>query len=82
MPLTWDYAKRLRRKLPYERDMAMTTCANGHTLRMSSDVHAIAADGTVWPSYVCAVSGCAFHEWVKLGGWDASHVFEYCEEEP
>ena len=44
-PLTWDYARRLRRKPPYDRDMAMTTCALGHTLRMTSDIHTIASDG-------------------------------------
>ena len=81
-PLTWDYAKRLRRKLPYERDMAMTTCGAGHTLRMSSDVHTIAADGTVTPSYVCTAAGCSFHKWVRLVGWDPAHVFEYCPEDP
>lgn len=81
VPLTWDYAKRLRRKMPYERDMAMTTCGNGHTLRMSADVHTIAPDGTVTPSYVCTVTGCTFHEWVRLIGWDPAHVYEYMTEE-
>ena len=27
-PLTWDYAKRLRRKAPYDKDLALTTCRN------------------------------------------------------
>jgi hypothetical protein len=81
-PLTWDYAKRLRRKAPYDRDMAMTTCANGHTLRMSSDIHKIAPDGTVTPSYVCTHPECSFHQMVRLIGWDPSHVFEYCQEDP
>lgn len=52
-PLTWDYAKRLRRKAPYDKDLALTTCRNGHTLRISGKVHTIATDGTVTPSYVC-----------------------------
>ena len=81
-PLTWDYAKRLRRKAPYDLDMAMTTCANGHTLRMASDVHTIASDGTVTPSVVCTVTGCSSHVMVRLVGWDPDHVFEYCPEDP
>lgn len=78
-PLTWDYAKRLRRKAPYDKDLALTTCRNGHTLRISGKVHTIATDGTVTPSYVCVSAGCTFHEMVRLVGWDPEHVFEYCE---
>jgi hypothetical protein len=47
---------------------------------MVSDVHTIAADGTVTPSYVCVATGCTFHEMVRLVGWDPGHVFEYCDE--
>jgi hypothetical protein len=79
-PLSWDYAKRIRRKPPWDKDLALTTCGSGHTLRMVSDVHTIAADGTVTPSYVCVATGCTFHEMVRLVGWDPEHVFEYCDE--
>lgn len=78
-PLTWDYGKRLRRKMPYEKDIAVTTCLKGHTLRVSSDVHRIADDGTMNPSYVCPVDGCGFHEWVRLVGWKPGHVYEYAD---
>ena len=79
-PLSWDYAKRIRRKPPWDKDLALTTCRSGHTLRMTGDVHTIAADGTVTPSYVCVATGCTFHEMVRLVGWDPGHVFEYCDE--
>lgn len=32
--------------------------------------HDIAADGSVTPSLVCPRSGCTFHDYVKLEGWD------------
>lgn len=28
--------------------------------------HEVRADGTVWPSVVCQVKGCGFHEYIKL----------------
>lgn len=33
--------------------------------------HTVADDGTVTPSLVCSVTGCKFHEFVKLDGWKA-----------
>ena len=79
-PLTWDYAVRISRKPPWDNDMALCTCRNGHSTRMVSTVHTIAADGVVNPSYVCPVGGCSFHEWVRLVGWNPAHVFEYSPE--
>lgn len=86
VPLTWDYAVRLRKEGGYwacqsELDMALCTCASGHTTRLSGRVHTIAADGTVLPSYVCPVGGCSFHEMVRLDGWDPAHVFEVVDIE-
>lgn len=74
-PLTWDYAVRFRNKEPYLRDLALVTCGMGHTTRLVSTVHQVAPDGTVTPSYVCTVTGCTFHEWVRLAGWDPNHVW-------
>jgi hypothetical protein len=80
-PCSWDYAKRIRPKPPWDKDLALATCRNGHTLRISGNVHSVAPDGTLSPSYVCTYPGCSFHEWVRLVGWDPNHVFEYCSEE-
>lgn len=72
---TWDYAPKVcddGTPLPkaWNDDLVYATCANGHTLRLVSTVHAIAADGSISPSYVCSVTGCTFHEHVRLEGWD------------
>jgi hypothetical protein len=85
-PLTWDYAKRLRYSdgrwaCRSGDDLAECTCHFGHTTRLSGAIHAVAADGTVTPSYVCPVGGCTFHEWVRLDGWDPGHVFEVVDVE-
>jgi hypothetical protein len=80
-PATWDYALRPRRKPPWTSDLALCTCPKGHTFRLSGDVHSVAADGKVHPSYVCPAAGCGFHEWVRLVGWDPGHVFEYMYDE-
>lgn len=45
-------------------------CPSGHVLQVSRAVHAIAADGTCSPSFVCATRGCSFHEHVRLEGWE------------
>ena len=75
-PLTWrkpipfDYENIPKPlKAQYLKDLALCTCAFGHECRMVSDVHTIAADGTVSPSYVCPVKGCTFHVHVRLDGW-------------
>lgn len=84
-PLTWDFATRLRHAddgrwaCQSELDLALCTCANGHTTRLTGRVHAVAVDGSVSPSYVCPVGGCSFHEWVQLEGWDPSHAFEVAD---
>jgi hypothetical protein len=78
-PLTWDYATRLRHAGRWAcrsgEDLALCTCAFGHTTRLTGYVHAVAADGTVTPSYVCPVTGCTFHEYVRLVDWDPAHVY-------
>lgn len=79
-PLTWDYVIRPSRKLPWELDIALSTCGNGHTCRMVSNVHTVAADGTITPSYQCPC--CSFHVMAKFEGWDPNHVYEYDEEAP
>ena len=80
-PLTWDYCQRFKKDggahwaLGSERDLALCTCANGHTTRMTGSIHRVAEDGTVTPSYVCPVGGCTFHDWVRLVGFDATHEY-------
>lgn len=67
-PLTWDYLS------PWPggpRDLAMVTCSNGHTTRMTTAVHAVDHGGVVAPSYVCTVEGCDFHRMIVLVGWDS-----------
>jgi hypothetical protein len=32
--------------------------------------HDIAKDGTVTPSVVCPNGNCAFHDYVRLDGWE------------
>lgn len=34
--------------------------------------HDIGDDGTVTPSVVCPHLGCAFHEFIKLDGWNSN----------
>lgn len=66
-PSTWDYLD------PWsggKRDLAMVTCPNDHTTRLTAAVHAIDHEGRVSPSYVCTVSGCGFHDHVVLEGWN------------
>lgn len=43
------------------------TCRRG--VSIAKDVHAIAPDGTVTPSFVCKQYGCTFHEHIVLVGW-------------
>lgn len=79
-PLTWGYATRLRHTdgrwaCQTGQDLALCTCREGHTTRLTGRVHTVAADGTVQPSYVCPVGGCTFHEWVRLEGWDPAHEY-------
>lgn len=66
-PLTWDRAK----PGALADDLALITCAAGHTLRLTSRIHRIATDGSVFPSWVCTVPGCAFHEFIRLVGWQS-----------
>jgi hypothetical protein len=32
--------------------------------------HTISAEGVVTPSLVCPTSGCTFHEFIELEGWE------------
>ena len=50
-----------------QRFKASMTCPNGHGLTLRD--HSIAKTGEVTPSVVCPVSGCAFHEFVRLDRW-------------
>ena len=82
--LSWDYAVRLKKAGGFyacqsQLDLALCTCGEGHTTRLTGLVHHVAADGLVSPSYVCPVTGCKFHEFVRLIGWDPAHVFDEIE---
>jgi hypothetical protein len=46
---------------------AIGICANGH--HGSFIGHKIEEDGRVWPSYVCPIKDCGWHEWVRLVNW-------------
>jgi hypothetical protein len=70
-PCTWDYAKHTPKGSMFEHDLALVTCANGHTLRLTSRVHSIETDGTVKPSWVCTRTGCTWHVMIKLEGYKA-----------
>lgn len=85
-PNTWDYAPRVRASdgsfvCESDKDIALCTCSNRHTTRLTSFVHRVAADGSVSPSYVCPVKGCTFHVFVRLLDWDPNHVYEVEEVE-
>jgi len=73
--LTWDYAIRWPHSI-FANDLALCTCAAGHTCRLSAIVHRVAKDGTVHPSYVCPVPKCSFHDYVQLEGWNPDHTYE------
>ena len=49
------------------RFKAELTCSNGHGLTLRS--HRVDATGAVFPSVVCPVQGCSFHEFVVLDQW-------------
>lgn len=51
---------------------AEMTCASGHAVSLKG--HSVSADGAVWPSVVCLVPGCPFHDFVMLEGWNAGAV--------
>jgi hypothetical protein len=72
-PMTWDYAyddPQRTMPLSMKRALAWGTCPNGHSCTIVADVHSIAADGTLTPSYVCPVPECGFHDWVRFYGWE------------
>lgn len=52
-----------------DRFKATLVCSRGHKMTLRG--HEIAADGTASPSVVCPVSGCDFHEFIRLDGWPA-----------
>lgn len=61
-PLTWRPLRVSERKWS-----ATVVCGNGHHGRI--DEREISADGTVTLTMVCLVTGCGWHEFVKLVGW-------------
>lgn len=73
-PLTWDYAQRGPKGSRFAEDLALVTCRNRHTLRLSARVHRIAASGAVSPSWVCTAAGCEFHEFIELEGYDVAGI--------
>jgi hypothetical protein len=54
------------------RFKASMTCPNGHGISLLN--HSIRADGRVEPSVVCLASGCSFHRFVWLKGWEFGHI--------
>ncbi len=71
-PGTWAGGRKFRVPGPLGEGQrtALFCCPNGHIGTLSD--HDIAADGIVSPSVVCPgrENGCAFHDWIKLEGWD------------
>lgn len=74
-PLTWALRQieghwpGITRQLADGRHVVvLTTCDRGHQYTLP---HAVAADGTVSPSIVCAdhVRGCTFHDFARLADW-------------
>ncbi len=64
-PLTWWPVTRAD-----GRRNAMVACGRGHIASLAD--HTIGPDGTVTPSLVCPETGCDWHEWVRLDGWDGT----------
>lgn len=54
---------------PHERcDVHVRCPACGGTAEIF-ETHEIAADGRVFPAFVCPWETCSFHEWVVLEAW-------------
>ena len=68
-PRTWDYLDPGPRA--FLNNLALATCANGHTCRIVANVHSINHDGTLKPSYVCPYK-CSYHTMVRFVGWAPS----------
>jgi hypothetical protein len=69
-PLTWrPVVPHPEQPKAFQGDLALCTCPNGHECRVSGNVHTVASDGAMSPSYVCPVDGCGFHEFTRLDGW-------------
>lgn len=67
LPLTWrSVIWDVSRRTAYFFD------TNGHGLSLNR--HTIQDDGTVTPSVVCPLTGCGFHEFVKLEGWESKSL--------
>ena len=54
------------------RFKAEMTCPQGHGLTLRS--HRVNRSGAVWPSVICPMPGCTFHEFVQLDGWSFGEV--------
>lgn len=52
---------------------AITVCSAGHLGSVLT--HTIDDNGVVNPSVVCGVTGCDFHEFVKLNDWPQPDKF-------
>jgi len=71
VPGSWDLP---RYQPPWCRDLAtidlaIIVCPRGHATRMSASVHRVGPSGVVSPSYVCTVTGCRWHVFLRLVGW-------------
>lgn len=47
-------------------DAALVKCVNGHVTSLNQDIHRVAEDGTVSPSYVCTIGDCNWHVFIRL----------------
>lgn len=71
-PVVWNDKEAAREwmSVNYLDTRALITCGFGHELRLTPNIHTVAADGTVQPSWVCTYPGCSFHVFIKLEGWN------------
>lgn len=65
-PLSWDYW--LWGTGPFIKT-ALVSCDQGHVGTASPQIHSIADDGMLSPSWVCPHKGCTWHVFARLVGW-------------
>lgn len=72
-PLTWypsAYRQENNKYSKFFDDIAVITCSEGHQTRLTKKVHSVDTHGFVLPSYVCTITGCPFHAFIRLEGWE------------
>lgn len=71
-PGTWfTFPRSALERVKHERHgHVAVVCPLCHdALTLSREIHTVADDGTVSPSFVCTRPGCTFHRFIRLGGW-------------